>query len=121
MEAYIAPMEPTQVNKITSSYEICSDPHDTEYCLENPKQDFVEYASSCTDEAGEIRTQQPKEPEKTLEDEFKDLHLNLSVLEVLAHALMYNAILDKYMESLELGKNRSAFIQGKMPKKIEDP
>ncbi|GJY89064.1 MAK10-like protein [Tanacetum coccineum] len=53
----------------------------------------------------EIRTQRPEEPEQTLEDEFKDFHLNLPVLEVLAHALMYNAILDKYVESLELGKN----------------
>ncbi|GJT17985.1 DNA damage-inducible protein 1-like protein [Tanacetum coccineum] len=34
---------------------------------------------------------------------------------------MYNAIMDKYVESLELGKNGSAFIQGEMPKKIEDP
>ncbi|GJX87706.1 MAK10-like protein [Tanacetum coccineum] len=51
----------------------------------------------------EIGTQQTKEPKQTLEDEFKDLHLNLSVLKVLAHALMYNAILDKYLESLELG------------------
>ncbi|GJQ97988.1 MAK10-like protein [Tanacetum coccineum] len=58
--------------------------------------------------------------QNTLEDEFKDLHLNLPVLEVLAHAPMYNAILYKYVESLELGKNGSAFIQGKMPKKIED-
>ncbi|GKB63910.1 hypothetical protein Tco_0920096 [Tanacetum coccineum] len=40
---------------------------------------------------------------------------------VLAHAPIYNAILDKYEESLELGKNGSAFIQGKMPKKIKDP
>ncbi|GJY66643.1 DNA-directed DNA polymerase [Tanacetum coccineum] len=53
-----------------------------------------------------VLTQQLEEPEQTLEDEFKDLHLNLSVLEVLAHAPMYNEILDKYMESLELGKNR---------------
>ncbi|GJW81836.1 MAK10-like protein [Tanacetum coccineum] len=67
-----------------------------------------------------IGTQQSEEPEKTLEDEFKDLHLNLPVLEVLAHASLYNAILDKYIESLELGKNRSTFIQGEMPKKIED-
>ncbi|GJV99311.1 MAK10-like protein [Tanacetum coccineum] len=51
-----------------------------------------------------IITRQIKEPEQTLEDKFKDLHLNLSVLEVLAHALMYNVILDKYVESLELGK-----------------
>ncbi|GKD23739.1 hypothetical protein Tco_1225442, partial [Tanacetum coccineum] len=47
-------------------------------------------------------TQQPKEPEPTIEDEFQDLHLNLPVLEVLDHALIYNAILDKYVESLEL-------------------
>ncbi|GJU24075.1 hypothetical protein Tco_1162696 [Tanacetum coccineum] len=29
MEAHIAPMQPTEVNKITSSCEICSGPHDT--------------------------------------------------------------------------------------------
>ncbi|GJX49057.1 MAK10-like protein [Tanacetum coccineum] len=68
-----------------------------------------------------IETQQTEEHEKTLEDEFKDLHLNLLVLEVLAHAPMYNEILDKYVESLELSKNGSAFIQGEMPKKLEDP
>ncbi|GJR71936.1 MAK10-like protein [Tanacetum coccineum] len=50
----------------------------------------------------EIKTRQTEEPEQTFEDEFKNLHLNLSVLEVLAHALMYNAILNKYVESLEL-------------------
>ncbi|GJY19035.1 hypothetical protein Tco_0390526 [Tanacetum coccineum] len=52
MEAHIAQMQPTQVNKITSSCEICSGPHDTQYCMENPEQAFVEYASSSTDEAG---------------------------------------------------------------------
>ncbi|GJQ96460.1 MAK10-like protein [Tanacetum coccineum] len=66
-------------------------------------------------------TQQPEEPELTLKDEFQDLHLNLSVLEVLAHALIYNAILDKYVESLELGKNGSAFVQGEVSAKMEDP
>ncbi|GJZ39593.1 hypothetical protein Tco_0586156 [Tanacetum coccineum] len=35
-----------------------------------------------------IRTQPPEGPEQTLKDEFKDLHLNMPVLEVLAHALM---------------------------------
>ncbi|GKD89920.1 hypothetical protein Tco_1365427 [Tanacetum coccineum] len=53
MEAHLAPMQPTQVNKITTSCEICSGPHDTQYCMENPEQAFIEYASSCTDEAGE--------------------------------------------------------------------
>ncbi|GKB19499.1 MAK10-like protein [Tanacetum coccineum] len=180
IKAHLAPKQPIQVNKITSSCEICSGPHDTQYCMENPEQAFIDYASSCTDEAGglvsnfmasqdarlskfeaDFKQQQsemtnkidtllkaitdrmagalpsdmvknPKlnvkstslvlsaQPEKTLEGEFKDLHLNLPVLKVLAHAPMYNAILHKYVESLELGKNRSAFIQGEMPKKLED-
>ncbi|GJW86856.1 MAK10-like protein [Tanacetum coccineum] len=217
----------TQVNKITTTCEICSGPHNTQYFMEDPKQAFVEYASSHTDEAGErlvsnfiasqdarlskfeadfkqkqseltnkidtvlkaitdrlaeslprntvknpklstslvlsaryyptidpqcsshpstsinaiktcskeanisktsqlqLRTgsgtQQPEEPKLTLEDEFQDLHLNLPVLKVLAHALIYNAILDKYVESLELGKNRSAFVQGEVSAKMEDP
>ncbi|GJY06195.1 MAK10-like protein [Tanacetum coccineum] len=80
MEAHLAPKQPVQVNKIPFSCEICSGPHDTQYCIENPEQAFVEYASSRTDEAG-----------------------------------------DKYVESLELGENRSAFIQGEMPKRMEDP
>nr|GEW03800.1 MAK10-like protein [Tanacetum cinerariifolium] len=49
---HLAPKQPTQVNKITSLCEICSDPHDTQYCMENTKQAFVEYASSRIDEAG---------------------------------------------------------------------
>ncbi|GJS32870.1 MAK10-like protein [Tanacetum coccineum] len=52
MEAHLAPKQPVQVNKITSSCEICSGPHDTQYCMENLEQAFVEYASSRTDEAG---------------------------------------------------------------------
>ncbi|GJV19694.1 hypothetical protein Tco_1368714 [Tanacetum coccineum] len=53
MEAHLDPMQPTQVKRITSSCEICSDPHDTQYCMENPEQAFVEYASSRTDKAGD--------------------------------------------------------------------
>ncbi|GJW75031.1 MAK10-like protein [Tanacetum coccineum] len=37
MEAHLAPKQPVQVNKITSSCEICSGPHDTKYCMENPE------------------------------------------------------------------------------------
>nr|GEZ11896.1 hypothetical protein [Tanacetum cinerariifolium] len=47
---HLAPMQPTQVNKITSSYEIYSGPHDTQSCMENPEQAFGEYTSSRTDE-----------------------------------------------------------------------
>ncbi|GKA19846.1 MAK10-like protein [Tanacetum coccineum] len=67
-----------------------------------------------------IETQQLEEPEPTLEDEFQDLHLNLPVFKVLAHTPIYNAILDKYIESLELGKYESTFIQGEVPMKMED-
>ncbi|GJY18850.1 hypothetical protein Tco_0390341 [Tanacetum coccineum] len=52
MEAHLAPWQHVQVNKITSSCEICSGPHDTQYCMENHEQSFIEYASSRTDEAG---------------------------------------------------------------------
>ncbi|GKA42631.1 MAK10-like protein [Tanacetum coccineum] len=190
MEAHLALTQPTQVNKITTSCEICSGPHDTQYCMEDPEQTFVEYASSRTDEAREglvshfmasqdarlskfeadfkqqqsemtnkidtvlkaitdqiaralpsdtvknpklsttlvlssrsypiieIEPQQPEEPKLTLEEEFHDLHLNLPVLEVLAHALIYNAILHRVIRTR---KNRSSFIQGEVPTKIEDP
>ncbi|GJW99821.1 MAK10-like protein, partial [Tanacetum coccineum] len=139
MEAHLALTQSTQVNKVTTSCEICSGPHDTQYCMEDPEQAFVKYVSSRNDEAGAhskeanisqvsplqtgmgIEPQQPEEPEPTLEDEFQDLHLNLPVLEVLAHALIYNTILDKYVERFELGKNRSAFVQGEVPAKMEDP
>ncbi|GJW70898.1 hypothetical protein Tco_0127815, partial [Tanacetum coccineum] len=52
MEAHLAPTQPTQVNKITTPCEIYNGPHDTQCCMEIPEQAFVEYASSCTDEAG---------------------------------------------------------------------
>ncbi|GJZ37991.1 hypothetical protein Tco_0584182 [Tanacetum coccineum] len=43
------------LNKITSSCEIFSGSHDTQYCMENPEQAFVEYTSSRIDEAGDAR------------------------------------------------------------------
>ncbi|GKA83301.1 hypothetical protein Tco_0804896 [Tanacetum coccineum] len=53
MEAHLAPKPSVQVKKITSSCEICGGPHDTKYCMENPEQAFVDYASSRTNEVGE--------------------------------------------------------------------
>ncbi|GJT76040.1 hypothetical protein Tco_1042765 [Tanacetum coccineum] len=52
MEAHLDPTQPTQVNKITTSCEICSGLHDTQYYMEDLEQAFVEYASSRTDEMG---------------------------------------------------------------------
>ncbi|GJT36676.1 MAK10-like protein [Tanacetum coccineum] len=51
-EAHLAPTQATQVKKITTSCEICSGLHDTQYCMKDLEQAFVEYASSRTDEAG---------------------------------------------------------------------
>nr|GEY10416.1 MAK10-like protein [Tanacetum cinerariifolium] len=194
MEGHLAPTQPTQVNKVTTSCEICISPHDTQYCMEDPKQAFVKYASSRTDKAGGLVSnfmasqdarlskfkadfkQQQSEMTNKIDTVLKaiidrlagslprdtvkkpklstfavlstrsyptidpqcssysstsinviktcsteDLHLNLLVLEVLAHAPIYNAILDKDVESLELGKKGSAFVQGEVSTKIEDP
>ncbi|GJS08026.1 hypothetical protein Tco_0364822 [Tanacetum coccineum] len=49
----IALSQDVPMNKITTSCEICSGPHDTQYYMEDPEQAFVEYVSSRTDEAGE--------------------------------------------------------------------
>nr|GEW14028.1 MAK10-like protein [Tanacetum cinerariifolium] len=52
MEAHLAHKQPVQVKKkISSSCEIYSGPHDTQYCMENHEQPFVDYASTRTDEA----------------------------------------------------------------------
>ncbi|GJZ44474.1 MAK10-like protein [Tanacetum coccineum] len=52
VEVHLAPKQPVQVNKITSSCEICNGPYDTQYCMETPEQAFVDYASPRTDEVG---------------------------------------------------------------------
>ncbi|GJV43645.1 hypothetical protein Tco_1428181 [Tanacetum coccineum] len=56
MEAHLAPKSSVQVNKIASSCEICSGPHNTQYCMKNPEQAFVEYASSRNNEVGVTQT-----------------------------------------------------------------
>ncbi|PWA80617.1 hypothetical protein CTI12_AA195860 [Artemisia annua] len=53
MKSYEAPKPSSQVNKITSSCELCSGPHDTRDCMELPEQAFADYASSRTDGAGD--------------------------------------------------------------------
>ncbi|GJW51541.1 hypothetical protein Tco_0092892 [Tanacetum coccineum] len=40
MEAHLSHKQPIKVNKITSSFEICNGPHDTQYYMENPEQAF---------------------------------------------------------------------------------
>nr|GEX94769.1 reverse transcriptase domain-containing protein [Tanacetum cinerariifolium] len=45
MEAHLAPKSSIQMNKIASSCGIYSGPHDTQYCLENHEQAFVDCVS----------------------------------------------------------------------------
>nr|GEU43035.1 MAK10-like protein [Tanacetum cinerariifolium] len=42
----------TTLNKINSTCDICSGPHETQYCMGNPEQAFVEYAPLRTDKTG---------------------------------------------------------------------
>ncbi|GJU71681.1 protein kinase-like domain, concanavalin A-like lectin/glucanase domain protein [Tanacetum coccineum] len=49
-EAWTRFKDPTQVNKITASCEICNGPHDTHNCMKGPEQACVDYASSHTNE-----------------------------------------------------------------------
>nr|GEX92236.1 MAK10-like protein [Tanacetum cinerariifolium] len=51
MEAHLTLIQPTQVNKITTSCEICNGLMTLCIAWKTPEQAFVDYASSCTDEA----------------------------------------------------------------------
>ncbi|GJU09996.1 hypothetical protein Tco_1132392 [Tanacetum coccineum] len=78
----LAPTQPTQVNKITTSCEICSGTHDTQYCIEDPEQAFVEYLSSRNHEAGEglvsnFMASQDARLSK-FEDDFKQQHSEMT-------------------------------------------
>ncbi|GJT92382.1 hypothetical protein Tco_1081227 [Tanacetum coccineum] len=55
METNLPPTQTIQVNKVSYSCEICSGPYDTQYCMKDPEQAFVDYASSRIDEAGDVR------------------------------------------------------------------
>ncbi|GJT79087.1 hypothetical protein Tco_1045812 [Tanacetum coccineum] len=104
-----------------SSYHPFNSVNAIKTCFKSTNDFQIDQPQVKTLTVNKLETPKSKELEGALEDEFKDLHLKLPVLKVLAHDLMYNAILDKYVESLKLGKNGSAFIQGKMPKKMKDP
>ncbi|GJW59168.1 MAK10-like protein [Tanacetum coccineum] len=162
IEAHLAPNPSVQVNKIASSCEICSGPHDSQHCMENPEQallimhpcvptkqeasglvsnfmasqdarlfkfeaDFKQQQSEMTNKIDTFLKAINDQMMGALpSDMVKNLKLNVNPTSsvsstFLTHAPIYNAMLNKYVESLQLGKNRSAFIQGEMPKKIKDP
>ncbi|GJU43173.1 MAK10-like protein [Tanacetum coccineum] len=152
MEAHLALTQPTQMKKITTSCEIYNGPYDTQYCMENPEQAFVEYVSLRTDEdGGKWYTFKPEQnnlgdtynlswrshPNLRLskfEADFKQQQSEMTnkidiVLKAITDRIararpsdtVKNPKLNKYIEILELGKNGSAFIQGEVHAKIEDP
>ncbi|GJY52694.1 zinc finger, CCHC-type containing protein [Tanacetum coccineum] len=104
-EADFKQQQSEMTNKIDTVLKAITDriagalPSDT---VKNPKlsttlahfKEATIYQTSLWQPKIKTEPQQPEEPEPTLEDEFQDLHLNLPVLEVLAHAPIYNAILD---------------------------
>ncbi|GJW56004.1 MAK10-like protein [Tanacetum coccineum] len=73
--------------------------HDTQYCLKTPEQLFVDTQSSRTDEAGDARLSK-------FEANFKRQQGEMT---------------NNTVKNPKLGKNGSAFVQGEIPAKIEDP
>nr|GEX11659.1 reverse transcriptase domain-containing protein [Tanacetum cinerariifolium] len=78
MEAHLAPTQPTQVNKVTTLCEICSVIHDTQYCMEDLEQDFVEYASSRTNKAKVLKAITDRIAGALPSDTVKNLKLSTS-------------------------------------------
>nr|GEZ13272.1 MAK10-like protein [Tanacetum cinerariifolium] len=123
MEAHLASTQPTQVNKITTSCEICSGSHDTHYCMEDLEQAFVEYTSSRTDETGgSINTvtihsekqrdsydEKAKENEEEEKDIPENIHVNPSTPPDPLVAFITEKVLkfNSFFESLELNDDSS--------------
>ncbi|GJZ82191.1 MAK10-like protein [Tanacetum coccineum] len=112
---------PTQMNKINTSCEIYSGPHDSRFAWKIRMSLSLNTQILVYQRSGEAITDRIAGmlPSYTVKNPKLGTHPVSSTL--LAQALIYNAILDKYVESLELGKNRSTFVQGEIPAKIEDP
>nr|GEX42332.1 zinc finger, CCHC-type [Tanacetum cinerariifolium] len=85
MKAHLAPKQPVQVNKISSSCKICSGPHDTQYCMENPSKislimrprvptkregSMKPSATECKD--NKVTIEAEEEVEEKSEEEFKE-------------------------------------------------
>nr|GEW27695.1 MAK10-like protein [Tanacetum cinerariifolium]GEW27706.1 MAK10-like protein [Tanacetum cinerariifolium] len=80
MEAHLGTKQSVQVKKITFSCEFYSGPHDTQYYMENPKQAFVDYASSRNNEVGEseVREEENLRPNAAMG---KDLDITIEANE----------------------------------------
>nr|GEW05392.1 MAK10-like protein [Tanacetum cinerariifolium] len=196
--------QPTQVNKVTTSCKIRSGPDDTQYCMEDPEQAFIEYGSLRTDEARgkwytfnpeqnnlgdtynppsrshpNLRWIQPQNSQNNFSNppnwfqpngsipsrsfnnhpqsfnnksnlegsvsnfmasqdsrltkfktDFKQQQSKMTnkidavlkaITDRMAKALPSDTVKNSRLKSLELGKNGSAFVQGEVPTKMENP
>ncbi|GKB64648.1 hypothetical protein Tco_0920834 [Tanacetum coccineum] len=93
-EGYRNTIELPDVNNVVPvrSYTICG-PYDTQYCMENPVEAFVEYASLRIDEVGE-QNRNPSSP--------KRVHFVNSII-----------ILNKEDEAKEVGSLKSSVTKNK--------
>ncbi|GJV63027.1 hypothetical protein Tco_1473855 [Tanacetum coccineum] len=128
MEAHLAPKQPVQVNKISSSCEIYSGPHDTQCCMENPEQAFVEYASLRIDEAGGLVSNFMASQDARLskfEANFKQQQSEITnkidtVLKAITDRIM-GALPSDTVKNLKLNVNSATSVLSACSYPIEDP
>ncbi|GJT83011.1 MAK10-like protein [Tanacetum coccineum] len=118
MEAHLAPKPSVQVNQIASSCEICSGPHDTNYCMENLEQAFVDYASSRTDEARDARLSK-------FEADFKQQQSKMTnKIDTFLKAInerMMGALPSDTLKNLKLNVNSTSSVSSARSYPMKDP
>ncbi|GJR83581.1 hypothetical protein Tco_0154366 [Tanacetum coccineum] len=119
MADHLAPTQPTQVNKITSLCEICSGPHDTQYCMENPEQAFVEYASSRTDKVGVLKAITDRIAGALPSDMVKNPKLNVNSTTLVLSARSYPMEYPQCLSQIHSSIN-AVTICPKQPNKPQD-
>ncbi|GKE97819.1 hypothetical protein Tco_0021170 [Tanacetum coccineum] len=118
MEAHLAPKSLVQWNKTASSCEICIGPHDTQYCMENPKQAFVEYASSRTDEAGDSRLSKFEADFKQQQSEMTN---KIGTFLKAINDQMMGALLSDTVKNPKLNVNSTSLVLSTHSYPLEDP
>ncbi|GJV56839.1 MAK10-like protein [Tanacetum coccineum] len=129
MEAHLAPTQPTQVNKILPHVRSLMVPTTLSIAWKIPNKPLLNMHPHVLTKR-EIPNAHHTPPLQSMLSKHVPRRQTFPRqascnpgwgVELLDHAPIYNAILDKYVESLELGKNGLAFIQGEVSAKMEDP
>ncbi|GJV08029.1 zinc finger, CCHC-type containing protein [Tanacetum coccineum] len=150
-KAHLTPMQPAQVNKITSSCEICSGPHDTQYSMEIPNKPLLNMHPRAPMK-WEVRVLKAIKdrmagalPRDTVNNSKLNINTTTSVLSARSYptedpqcsshpSTLINAVKTCSKEAshskisllqtrmeLRTGQNGSAFVQGEVSAKIKDP